>query len=120
MLAQPASGQADEKKPQYKDPAEYELYDSILKDANPKTKLEKLQQWQSKYPSTEFSKDRRQLFFTTYIALNQAKETVDVAKQILADDPKNFSAQYYIMYYTQGLYTANQTPDVLNQGEKAA
>ena len=42
--------------------AEYTLYDSILKDANPKTKLDKLQEWQTKYATTEFEKQRKALF----------------------------------------------------------
>ena len=86
---QPAAAQA--KQPQYKDPAEFTVYDSILKDTNPKTKLEKLQEWQTKYPSTEFEKTRKQIFLDTYVKLNQPKDAVDEAKKILADDPKDFS-----------------------------
>lgn len=120
VLAQGSAPATDAKQPQWKDRAEYDLYDAITKDNNPKTKLDKLQQWEKQYPSTEWIKARKQLFLTTYAALNQPKETVDAAKSILADDPKNFSAMYYIMYFTQALYTANQSPDVLDQGEKAA
>jgi len=120
LLAQGSAPATDEKQPQWKDRAEYDLYDAITKDTNPKTKLEKLQQWEKQYPSTEWIKARKQLFLTTYAGLNQPKETVDAAKSILADDPKNFSALYYIMYFTQSLYAANQSADVLDQGEKAA
>jgi tetratricopeptide (TPR) repeat protein len=96
------------------------LYSSILADTNPKTKLDKLQEWQTKYPATEFAKPRKQLFLNTYVASNQPKEAVAAAKQILADDPKDFSALYYTMYFTRALAGANPTPDVLEQGEKAA
>lgn len=120
MAAQGQSPNTEAKQPQWKDRAEYDLYDAILKDNNPKTKLEKLQQWQTQYPTTEWAAVRKQLFLTTYAGLNMAKETVDAAKSILADDPKNFSGMYYIMYFTQALYSASQTPDVLDQGEKAA
>jgi tetratricopeptide (TPR) repeat protein len=106
--------------PKYKDPAEYTLYDSILKDTNPKTKLDKLQEWQTKYPATEFDKPRKALFLDTYIKLNQPKEAVAAAKVILADDPKDFTSLYYTMYFTRALAGANPTPDVLDQGEKAA
>jgi len=107
---------APEKK--YKDDAEFQLYDSILKDTNPKTKLDKLQQWESKYPSTDFSKERKQLFFTTYVALNMPKQVVDSGKQILADDPKDFNALYYTMLLTQTL--AASQPSILDDGEKAS
>jgi len=108
------------KEPQYKDPAEFTLYDSILKDTTPKTKLEKLQEWQTKYPATEFAKQRKQLFLNTYVALNQPKDAVAAAKVILADDPKDFTSLYYTMFYTRTLAGNNPTPDVLDQGEKAA
>ena len=114
---QPAAAQAG---PKYKDPAEYTLYDSILKDTNPKTKLEKLQEWQTKYPATEFVKQRKALFLDTYINLNQPKEAVAAAKQVLEDDPKDFKALYYTMYFTRPLAGNNPTPEVLDQGEKAA
>lgn len=107
---------APEKK--YKDDAEFQLYDSILKDTNAKTKLDKLNQWQSKYPSTDFSKERRQLFLTTYVALNMPKQVVDSAKQVLADDPKDFNALYYTMLLTQTL--APSDPSVLETGGTAS
>jgi len=114
---QPAAAQAG---PKYKDPAEYTLYDSILKDTNPKTKLDKLLEWQTKYPTTEFAKPRQQLLLDTYVKLNQPKEAVAAAKQILADDPKDFTSLYYTMLYTRTLAGANPTAEVLDQGEKAA
>jgi tetratricopeptide (TPR) repeat protein len=106
--------------PQYKDPAEYTLYSAILADTNPKTKLDKLQEWQTKYPTTDFESPRKQLFLDTYAKLNQPKEAVAEAKLILAGDPKDFSALYYTMYFTRPLAGDKPTPDVLDQGEKAA
>ncbi len=113
--AAPAAG----KQPQYKDPAEYTLFDSILKDTNPKTRLDKLQEWQSKYAATDFEKQRKALFLDTYVKLNQPKEAVAEAKLILADDPKDFWSLYYIMSFTRALAGNNPTPEVLDQGEKA-
>jgi tetratricopeptide (TPR) repeat protein len=104
----------------WKDRAEYDLFDSITKDTTPKTRLEKLQQWEKQYPMTEWIKERRTLLLTTYAAAGQPKQAVDEAKEILADDPKDFTALYYTMYFTQALYSQSQTPDVLEGGEKAA
>lgn len=120
MLAQDAApaGQAPQKN--WKDRAEYDLFDSITKDTNAKTRLEKLQQWEKQYPATDYKKERRQFFLTTYVALNQGKEAVDVAKQMLADDPKDFNALYYTMLLTRSLYGANRQDSVLNDGEHAA
>jgi tetratricopeptide (TPR) repeat protein len=104
----------------WKDRMEYDLFDSITKDTNPKTRLEKLQAWEKGYPMSEWADTRRTLFLTTYVGLNDAKNAADEAKQILANDPKDFTALYYTMYFTQGLYGQSQSPDILDQGEKAA
>src|SRR3984957_1345964 len=105
--------------PQYKSPEEFTLYDSILKDTTPKTRLEKLQEWQTKYATTDFEKQRKQLFLDTYVKLNQPKEAVAEAKLILADNPKDFTSLYYTMYFTRALAGDKPTPEVLDQGEKA-
>ena len=42
------------------------------------------------------------------------------AKQVLADDPNNFSALFITVSFTQALAGQNPTPDVLDQGEKAS
>lgn len=104
----------------WKDRAEYDLYDAITKDTNAKSKLDKLQQWEKQYPTTDYADERAMLFLTTYVALNQPQQAVDVAKKILAKDPKNFSALYYTMFFTRALAGTNPTPEILDQGDKAA
>jgi tetratricopeptide (TPR) repeat protein len=111
------SGQAT---PQYQSDKEFQLYDAILKDTNPKTKLEKIQDWEKQFPTTNFTKERKQLYFTTYIALNMPKETVAEAKLILADSPMDFNALYYTMLLTRALYPVGQQASVLDDGEKAS
>jgi tetratricopeptide (TPR) repeat protein len=104
----------------WKDRGEYDLFDAITKDTNPKTKLEKLQQWLKQYPQTDYVTERRTLLLATYFQLGMAKEAVDVAKQILGNDPNNFSALFITVSFTQALAGQNPTPDVLDQGESAA
>jgi tetratricopeptide (TPR) repeat protein len=117
--AQPAAAGA-EKQPEFKNQAEYDLYTAITQDTNPKTRMEKLQQWEKQFPDTAWIKARRTLFLTTYVALDKPKEAVEAAKAILATDPKDFTAQYYILFYVPRLYAANASREVLDQGEKAA
>ena len=69
---------------------------------------------------TDWAKERRTLFLTTYAALNDGKNVFEAAKKILADDPNDFTAHYYEMLFTQPLYTQNQSKDILDEGEKAA
>ncbi len=117
--AQPAAAGA-EKQPEFKNQAEYDLYTAITQDTNPQTRMEKLQQWEKQFPETAWIKARRTLFLTTNVALNKPKEAVDAAKAILANDPKDFSAQYYVMFFAPGLYASTKSTDLLDQGEKAA
>lgn len=88
----------------WKDPAEQNLYDAITKDTNPKTSLEKLQQWEKQYPQTDWINERRALFLSTYLALADAKNAPLIAKQILVE----------------ALAGNNPSPEVLDQGTKAA
>ncbi len=111
---------AQKKGPQCKDQQECDLYNSILQDNNPKTKLEKLQQWEKANPDTQFLQIRRTLLITTYAQNGQAPQALAVAKQSLAADPKDFNALYYTMFLTQTAYGANQQASVLADGENAA
>ncbi len=106
MLCAPGFVMAQEaaKQPQCKDQAECDLYNAILKDANAKTRLDKLLQWEKQYPTSDFAKVRRTLLMTTHAGAGQPKEAMAVAKQILADDPKDFNALYYTMFLTQQVY----------------
>lgn len=120
IFAQSGESAAQAPKKNWKDRAEYDLYDAITKDTNARTRLDKLQQWEKQYPQTDYKLERETLLVTTHAGLNQPKETTEAAKQLFADDPKNFTALYYIMYFTQPLYGQNQSADVLDQGEKAS
>ena len=120
MMAQAQAPSTAAPQKNWKDRAEYDLYDAIQKDTNAKTKLEKLQQWEKQYPTTDYANERQILFLTTYALLVQPQPAVNIAKQILAKDPKNFSALYYTMYFTRSLAGSNPTPELLDQGDKAA
>jgi tetratricopeptide (TPR) repeat protein len=106
----------------WKDRAEYDLYDAIQKDQNPQTRMEKLNQWKDKYPTTDFIDLRQQAFLTTYAALGKVQEALGVAKEILARDPKDFPGLYYTALLTPQLAALNIKPtdDQLSAAESAA
>lgn len=106
----------------WKDRAEYDLYDAITKDQNPQSRLEKLNQWKEKYPSTDFIDLRQQAFLTTYAALGKVQEALNTAKEILARDPKDFTGLYYTALLTPQLVAVNIKPsdDQLSAAESAA
>jgi len=108
--------------PQWKDRTEYDLYDAIIKDTNPQTKLEKLNQWKEKYPSTDFEGLRRRNFLMAYAGVGSVQETLATAKEMLTADPNDFYAIYYTALETPFLAATGSKPteDQLSAGEKAS
>ena len=110
-------GQAAQKN--WKDRDEYDLYTNITNPATtPQKKLDLLNQWTTKYPNTDFKSERATLFLTTYAQLGQGKDAVAAAKKILADNPKDFTALYYITLLAQ--QNADTSPEALDDAQKAA
>jgi len=83
-------GQA--KQPQWKDRAEYDLYDSILKAQDNNTKIGLLQSWEQKYPQSDYLDTRNQLLVQTYQVLGKGKEMMAAAKKMSTASPKSFFA----------------------------
>ena len=67
----------------WKDRAEYDLYVSITQTADPAKRLELLNQWQDKYPTTDYSKERLQFYVATTAQAGQPAKAVDYAQQLL-------------------------------------
>ncbi len=114
----PAAGQKN-----WKDRTEYDLYTNAAKETNPQKKLDILNDWNTKYPSTDFKDLRLTLFITAYAALpGHVQDAVNASEQLIAIDPKNFTALYYITLLTPQLGTGSAAPgaDVLDAGDKAA
>lgn len=122
QTSQPAQGgQAapTEKKKQYKDQQEYTLYDSATKETDANKKLTTLNTWKEKYPESDFKAERLQLFLTTYQQLGQPAKMIDTAKDMLAVNPKDITALYWISFLTPSLSTA-PSADALDTADKAA
>jgi hypothetical protein len=126
---------AQEKKKEWKDRAEYELYESITKtyDSINKTQdtnqwqviLGILEKWKTQYPQSDFADVRRQTYLTTYHALNKPSEAFNVAAEIVKDSPFNQAALTAIVQYVYPLVPFNSQPGAeqtseLDTAEKAA
>ncbi len=120
---QPAAGQKATKN--WKDRAEYDLYTKAAKGADPQAKLAALKEWQEKYPQSEFSDMRNQLWLGT-LAQQAPKdpaakpELLTKAGEVLKQDPKNFQAAYLISVYGPQVGGQNPQPDLLTQVDTAA
>lgn len=108
---------AQEKQPQWKDRAEYDLVDSIGKEQNPKTKLGLLNSWKEKYPATEFKDMRHQLYVQTFQGMGDAKGMRQASQDWLTDNPKAFLAYYWLNLLTISLN--DTSPAALDLGDKA-
>ncbi len=120
LVSLSAFGQPAQKN--WKDRAEYDLYDAITKDNAPASKLEKLNQWKDKYPTTDYAAERDTLFLTTYAGLGKIQEALATAKAIQARDANDFTALYYTTYLTPLLANLNvtPTPEQLDAADKCA
>jgi tetratricopeptide (TPR) repeat protein len=102
-----------------KDQQEYDLFNNSTKTTDPAKRLEYLNSWKEKYPDSAFKQQRLLIFLSTYQALGKPDKMVETAKEILATDPKEVNALYWLTVLTK-TYPAPPTADSLATGEKAA
>ena len=131
LLSMPAGGQ--EKKREYKDNAEYDIYNEVIKDVNAKNwakLLTDLDTWKQKYPASDYS-DWRDLYYVQAYAntkncskgLPFAREMMDKDLDKLYPDPKTGPGNVItILYTTLGCLAQNPnaTPQELETIKKAA
>jgi hypothetical protein len=74
----------------YKDRAEYDLYDSASKNfaaGNFTKALADLDQWTEKYPASEFRNNRQSLYVQAYYGARQLAKAVEAGGELILDDP---------------------------------
>lgn len=105
---------AQEKKKEWKDRAEYDLYESITKTQDPNQWLALLDKWKAAYPQSDYSDIRRQMYLATYRSLNKPREAFNAAEDVLKDNPNNLVALSAIVGYVYALvpYGATLTPQM--------
>jgi serine/threonine-protein kinase len=101
-----------------KDQQEYDLYSAVTKETDNNKKLQLLNAWLERYPDSDFRQDRLVYFLNTYQQLGQAAKMIDTAKEILAIDPKDITALYWITFLSPSI--GNNSPDALAAATKAA
>jgi tetratricopeptide (TPR) repeat protein len=109
---------AQEKKKEWKDRTEYDLYESITKTSEPTLWLSTLDKWRSQYPVTDYADVRRQMYLETYRSLDRPREAFNAAMEVLKDNPNNLVALSAIVGYVYRLNPSS--PADLETAEKAA
>lgn len=120
---QPAQGQPTAPKKEWKDRAEYDLYEVAgkalaAKPPDAAKALAALDQWKSKYPTTAYDLERQQLYFSAYEAQGQFDKAIEAGNEALRIDPKDLRTLYGMTALIPRL--KNPTPDMLNSAGKAA
>jgi hypothetical protein len=111
VFAQGLFGQdkgTSEKKKEWKERAEYELYESVTKTQDPNQWLASLDKWKVQYPQSDFADLRRQLYLASYRALTKPREAFDAAAEVLNDNLTNLVALSAIVEYLYPLVPFGQ------------
>lgn len=101
---------AQEKKKEWKDRGEYDLYESITKTQDPNQWLSTIDKWKAQYPQSDYADVRRQLTLETYRALNKPREAFNAATEVLKDNPNNLVALSAIVGYVYSLVPFGANP----------
>jgi hypothetical protein len=119
LLLAPAQ---EKKAPAWKDQNEYDLVQNqIQKEADPKKKLQLLQQWEEKYPESDFKNARNQVMLQTYQQAGDAAGMKKAATKMTQDDPSGIFG--LIGYQTLNLLTISmndKSEAALADGDKAS
>jgi len=118
---QPAAGATKN----YKDHDEYDLFSKITQTTDPKARLQLLNTWQDKYPTSDYSPERLQYFVATLQQLaatdaTQRQPLIDKCKELLKADATNFRANYLISVWGPAVGGTSPSPDLLTTIDTSA
>jgi len=122
---QQAAGQQKAGQPNWKDRAEYDLYNQIAHETDLKKRLDLLDQWTQKYPKTEFEALRSQVYVATLGPLSQQdpndyrQKAIDTSKKALQEKPNDFQALYWLAIDIPAAGGASPSPDQISDAQTA-
>jgi hypothetical protein len=102
----------------WKDRAEYDLYQAITSDGAQASRLENLDRWKSQYPQSEYADVRLRIYLLTYQQLNNHRGAFDTAGEILNTDANDLGALAEIINH--GLQLLPEQPNAsLSEGNRS-
>ncbi len=134
----PAKQDPAAKKPKgVKDNGEYDIYNDVIKDANPqapnyKKLLTDLDTWTQKYPATDYKDERDAYYVQGYGGTAQPGKALDVVKGLIAGGVPGIKEKLTsaplilptlvlaVASAAQAASTGSPTPDQLDTGDKVA
>ena len=109
----------------YKDPAEYNMYEAVVKDIDAgafSKALVDLDAWKQKYPDSDFKDDREFFYVLSYAGANQPAKVLDTSAGLLSLSSLDTAKQLRILYTVASAIqqTPDPTPQQLATGARAA
>ena len=101
-----------------KDQAEFDLIQAIQKEPDAKKRVDLVQQWKDKYPTSDFKNERLQAMIAAQQAAQNAVGMRDAAQELIKEDPKSLVAYDYVNLLTVSINDKGET--ALANGDKAA
>lgn len=117
QASQPAAGAAKEKKP--KDQGEYDIFTAVTKETDHTKRVGLLDQWKQKYPETDYTKDRLLYYLDSYRNLNQLDKMIATSKELLALDPADANAMFWMATLIPSMPGSEKNPEYVGLAEKA-
>ncbi|MGA3016278.1 MAG: hypothetical protein ABSF62_04095 [Bryobacteraceae bacterium] len=125
------------KQKQVKDNGEYDIYNDVIKDANPtapnyKKLLTDLDTWTQKYPNTDYKDERNAYYVQGYAGAGQPGKALDAVKGLIDGDVPGVKAKLTsgplilptlvlaVVSAQQIASTGSPTPDQLAIGDKVS
>lgn len=108
---------AQQKTPEFKDRAEYDLFEQVRKEQNGNTQLQLLDQWKQKYPDSQWDEVRMGMMIQAYQKAGNGKGMYQAAKDTVAKYPKNLAGLYNLCVLTP--FLNDTSAEALDTGEKA-
>ena len=120
-----AAAAAAQQAKNYKDTAEYNLYESVVKDIDAGSFVKAvtdLDTWKTKYPDSDFKQERDFFYVLAYAGTNQPEKVIELSADLLANGALDAAKQVRILYSatTAIQQIPNPSPQQLATGSKAA
>lgn len=108
MGAVSVTAQEAKKEKKVKDQAEYDLLMAVNKEAAGPKKIELLEQWEQKYPETEFKEERATVLVQTYQQMGKAPEMWTACEKLYAVNAKNPMSLFFLSQLSLSLNDASK------------
>jgi tetratricopeptide (TPR) repeat protein len=102
------AAQEAKKEKKVKDQAEYDLLQAVNKEAAGPKKIALLEQWEQKYPDTEFKEERATVLVQTYQQMAKAPEMWTACEKLYAVNAKNPMSLFFLSQLSLSLNDASK------------